>query len=54
MSVDACAPVFLAIFCGESLYFVGAGDFFGHFCDTEAVSLETLRERAKAWENERQ
>lgn len=54
MSVDNCRPVFLAIFHGDRLHFVGAEDFFAHFCEAEEMSHETLRERAQEWENETQ
>lgn len=54
MHVDACAPVFLSTFSGESLYFVGASDFFAFFCEAESISLDTLRERAREWENVKQ
>ena len=53
MRVDACDPVFLPIFLGESLYFVGAPDFFGHYCAVESVDTAALLERARAWEDER-
>lgn len=52
MRVDACAPVFLAIFSGESLYFIGAEDFFGYFCEVEDLGAQALLDRAQAWEDE--
>ena len=52
MRVDACAPVFLSIFSGESLYFVGAQDFFGHYCAAESVDAVALCDRARVWEDE--
>ena len=52
MRVDACAPVFLPIFSGESLYFVGAQDFFQHYCAIECVDAVALRERARVWEDD--
>lgn len=54
MRVEACAPVFMPIFSGESLYFIGAEDFFVHYCAAESVDPGVLRARARVWEDEAQ
>ena len=54
MRVDACAPVFLSIFAGDTLYFVGAEDFFAYYRQVEDLGAQALLDRAQVWENETQ
>lgn len=54
MRVDACASVFLSIFSGDRLYFVGAEDFFGYYREVEDLAEQALLDLAQAWENEKQ
>jgi hypothetical protein len=50
MRVDACAPVFLPIFAGETVHFVGAAEFLDYYRALEELSPDGLAARARGWE----
>ncbi len=50
LSVRSCGPVFLSMFLGEELYFVGAEDFFRSLQIAEGWSDESFAALVRTWE----
>lgn len=49
-SVEHCAPVFLSIFCGDRLYFLGAQNFFEYLREARGYSQGGFAALVSVWE----
>jgi hypothetical protein len=49
LSARACAPMFIAAFCGETLYFLRSTDFVDHLLAEEHLTFEDVPARVEAW-----